>query len=63
MRSIRSTNILVVEDDEIDSYLLTRQITAAQIEELVTVVTTGEDALRFLRKRRIFRWPCSLIFD
>ena len=50
MRSSRSTNILVVEDDADDSYLLTRQIEAAQIEELVTVIASGEEALQFLLK-------------
>jgi CheY-like chemotaxis protein len=41
----------VVEDDTDDSFLLTRQITAAQIEEIVTVVRTAEEALEFLQKQ------------
>ena len=51
MTSSPSTQILIVEDDENDSYLLTRQIASAQIEELVTVITTGEEALQFLREQ------------
>src|SRR5271170_2848894 len=42
------TRILIVEDDENDSLLLTRQLTKAQIDDHVTVIANGEDAFDFL---------------
>jgi two-component system, response regulator len=42
------TRILIVEDDENDSFLLTRQLAKAQIDDHVTVIANGEDAFDFL---------------
>lgn len=42
--------ILVVEDDADDSFLLTRQLAKAQIEDHVTVIGNGKEALDFLSK-------------
>ena len=51
MESARSMNILVVEDDADDTSLLRRQIATAQIDEHVTTVKSGEDALNYLLKK------------
>jgi CheY-like chemotaxis protein len=44
-----NTTILVVEDDANDSLLLVRQLERAQIDDNVTVVSRGEEALDFLK--------------
>jgi CheY-like chemotaxis protein len=43
-----TTNILVVEDNADDSFMLTRQLEKAQIDDHVTVIENGKDALEFL---------------
>ena len=43
-----STQILVVEDNVDDSFLLTRQLARAHIDDCVTVIGDGRDALDFL---------------
>jgi CheY-like chemotaxis protein len=42
------TKLLVVEDNINDSYLLTHQLTRAHIEDCVTVISNGTEALDFL---------------
>jgi two-component system response regulator len=44
------TKLLVVEDDADDTFLLTRQLSRAQIDDCVTVITNGLDAMNFLLK-------------
>ena len=44
------TRLLVVEDDADDTFLLTRQLARAQIDDCVTVISNGKDALEFLLK-------------
>lgn len=47
----RSKNpILVVEDNEDDSFLLTRQLARAHFEDCITVIGNGQDALDYLRR-------------
>lgn len=49
MSSLNLQNpIVVVEDNEDDSYLLTRQLARAQIDDHITVFGNGEAALDFL---------------
>ena len=43
-----STKILVVEDSVDDSFLLTRQLARAHLDDCVTVIGDGKDALSFL---------------
>ncbi len=50
MEQIQSTNILVVEDNVDDSFMLTRQLKRAQIDDHVTIITNGQEALDFLLK-------------
>ena len=45
-----ATNILIVEDDRDDVYLLTRQLQQAQIDDHVTWFSSGSDALTFLEQ-------------
>ena len=42
------TPILVVEDDLADSFFLTEQLKMAHLEDCVTLVRSGKDALAFL---------------
>jgi two-component system, response regulator len=42
------TKMLVVEDNIDDSFLLTRQLARAHIDDCITVIGDGEDALSFL---------------
>jgi CheY-like chemotaxis protein len=42
------TKLLVVEDNADDTFLLNRQLMRAQIDDCVTVITNGSDALKFL---------------
>ena len=42
------TYILVVEDNEDDSFLLTRQLARGHLEDCVTVIANGQEALDFL---------------
>ena len=44
------TRLLVVEDNEDDTFLLTRQLARAQIDDCVTVIGNGADALAFLKQ-------------
>jgi len=44
------TRLLVVEDNEDDTFLLTRQLARAQIDDCVTVIGNGSDALAFLKQ-------------
>jgi len=48
MESKSTTQILVVEDDANDSFLLVREIERAQLEDHVTVIDNGRDALNYL---------------
>jgi two-component system response regulator len=48
MDSAKSTNILIVEDDADDSFMLVRQLEKAQIDDHVTVIEDGQKALTFL---------------
>jgi len=50
MNPNQGAQILVVEDDQNDSFLLTRQIAKAQIDDHVTVIASGEKAFDFLLK-------------
>jgi two-component system response regulator len=45
----RRSQILVVEDNADDSFLLTRQLARAHFEDCVTVIGNGQDALDFLQ--------------
>ncbi len=49
MDDSRPTRILIVEDDANDSFMLLRQIEKAQIDDHVTVIRNGRDAVDFLR--------------
>jgi CheY-like chemotaxis protein len=49
MEPAKSTNILVVEDDADDSFMLVRQLEKAQIDDHVTVIENGQKALTFLQ--------------
>ena len=42
-------NILLVEDNEDDAYLMTRALSPAEIDSPVHVVTDGEQAVNYLR--------------
>jgi CheY-like chemotaxis protein len=44
----RRSQILVVEDNADDSFLLTRQLARAHFEDCVTVIGNGQDAIDFL---------------
>jgi CheY-like chemotaxis protein len=44
------TQILVVEDNADDSFLLTRQLARAHFEDCVTVIGNGQDALEYLQR-------------
>jgi CheY-like chemotaxis protein len=48
MRTDNLTRLLVVEDNVDDTFLLTRQLARAQIDDCVTVIGNGTDALEFL---------------
>jgi two-component system response regulator len=57
----KSTNILVVEDDVNDSFMLIRQIEKAQIDDHVSVIGNGREALDFLQKAE--RLPLAVFLD
>ena len=57
----KSTKILVVEDDANDSFMLTRQLEKAQIDDSVTVVEDGLKALEFLA--RVQQLPLAVFLD
>jgi len=48
MQTGNLTKLLVVEDSLLDSYLLTHQLGRAKIDECITVVANGKEALEFL---------------
>jgi CheY-like chemotaxis protein len=48
MQTGNLTKLLVIEDNINDSYLLTHQLARAQIEDCVTVISNGKEALDFL---------------
>ena len=56
-----STNVLVVEDDANDSFMLIRQLEKAQIEDSVTVVGDGRKALEFLAQAQ--QLPLAVFLD
>lgn len=56
-----STRILVVEDNVDDSFLLTRQLARAHIDDCVTVIGDGKDALDFLLNGTIS--PLAVFLD
>jgi two-component system response regulator len=61
MELTKHTRILIVEDDEDDSFLLTRQLAKAQIDDHVTIITKGEDAYDFLLTSPIL--PIAVFLD
>jgi CheY-like chemotaxis protein len=61
MELTQHTRILIVEDDEDDSFLLTRQLAKAQIDDHVTIITKGEDAFDFLLTTPIL--PIAVFLD
>ena len=56
-----NANILVVEDDANDRLLLVRQLERAQIDDSVTVVPKGEEAIDFLKRAE--RLPLAVFLD
>ncbi len=48
MQSGNLTKLLVVEDNINDSFLLTHQLARAQIDDCITVISNGKEALEFL---------------
>jgi len=48
MQTGNLTKLLVVEDNINDSYLLTHQLAKAQIDDCITVISNGREALEFL---------------
>lgn len=52
MQTDKLTRLLVVEDNEDDSFLLTRQLARAHLDDCVTVIGNGSDALAFLLQTR-----------
>jgi CheY-like chemotaxis protein len=56
-----ATQILVVEDDENDSFLLMREIERAQLDDHVTVIDKGRTALEFLTQAEIP--PLAIFLD
>ena len=61
MEPRRLANILVVEDNADDSFLLIRQLQKAQIDDHVTVINNGQEALDFLLKTT--QLPLALFLD
>ena len=61
MNSNNGTRILVVEDDQDDSFLLTRQLAKAQIDDHVTVIGNGREAWEFLLNST--RLPIAIFLD
>jgi CheY-like chemotaxis protein len=57
----KSTKILVVEDDANDSFMLTRQLEKAQIDDSVTVIEDGMKALEFLAQAQ--QLPLAVFLD
>ncbi len=55
------TRMLVVEDNEHDSFLLTRQIERAHLNDCVTVVGNGTEALNLLM--RLSAPPLAIFLD
>ena len=50
MEPPRSSQILVIEDDENDCFLFMREIERAALEDHVTVMVNGREAIEFLAK-------------
>jgi len=50
MEPQKSTHILIVEDNDDDSFMLIRQLERAQIHDHATVITNGREALDLLLK-------------
>ena len=50
MESTASSNILVVEDNANDSFMLLRELERAQLEDHVRVIENGKAALDYLLK-------------
>jgi len=48
MKLTNQTQILVVEDDANDSFLLTHQLAKAQMDDCVVLIDNGKEALDFL---------------
>jgi CheY-like chemotaxis protein len=61
MKAPKSTNMLVVEDNADDSFMLIRQLEKAQIDDHVTVIDNGREALDFLLKAT--HPPLALFLD
>ena len=61
MDPAKSTTILVVEDDANDSFLLIRQLEKAQIDDHVTVIDNGQNALTFLHEAT--ELPLAIFLD
>jgi CheY-like chemotaxis protein len=55
------TQILVVEDNEDDTFILTRQLAKAQIDDHVTVIGDGREALDFLLEAEVL--PLAVFLD
>jgi CheY-like chemotaxis protein len=56
-----STTILIVEDDQNDSYLLARQLQQAQVDDNVTIVREGWQAFQFLEQAETL--PLAIFLD
>jgi len=50
MEAPKSTQILVIEDDANDSFLLEREIARASLEDHVTIIPDGRQALAYLEE-------------
>src|ERR1700682_6182476 len=59
MKLKERTQILVVEDDSTDTFLLIRQLARAQIDDHVVFIDNGKEALEFLLQAR---FPPIVIF-
>ena len=61
MDPLQDAQVLLVEDDANDSFLLTRQLAQAQIDDQVTVIGNGTAALDFLEKSKTL--PIIIFLD
>jgi CheY-like chemotaxis protein len=61
MEPNQTTQILVVEDDADDSFLLMREIERAQLDDHVRVMVDGQEALDFLLKAK--NPPLAIFLD
>jgi CheY-like chemotaxis protein len=61
MDPLQDAQVLLVEDDANDSFLLTRQLAQAQIDDQVTVIGDGTAALDFLEKSKTL--PIIIFLD